>query len=817
MPVVTGTVAATTAAASSASAGAAVAASSASAGSSVAAGSASTGATVTAGSAHLSVADAAKQAEMIRKYASRFIKSAPVMTVVRESEIVDEFAAPIYAGLAALSTSGNSAAHQLPTAGPDVPLSGLPKVKGGLAVKENGLTALPVEKPETKALLENHYDRSTIKEQLAEGRDQIVVERNLREEKVVDTGDKRTAMCIIEERVIDRKYLEHGYLTDLISEVRHGNIPTIRQIYLAIIDLADLATFKVFRPLLANLKLEASKYRLRQLTADIEQKKLAPSIEDVDESRTLVDREVEKRSWWKTDHVTERIGHKDVVSAKRVEIATVNVKDCWTVGMDKDAVDGFMARRTELDKAFGDGQAIARLEKNLPPEAIAGINKYAMAWVKESLFTSTAEYTSDETFNRYGVDLGGFLGKRIETSDKKVTERVRTTISEYLSPSDEICLTDVNTNQQAMAKFATLQKTMSQAYDPVVVNSYVKPGEGVTFDDGWITYIPGGSIVNLGVKADLGCKLTGWDWFWAGVDVASIAVAVATFGTSTAMTSAGVAATKAMVKQTGKVALKNTGKMGLKAGKSAVGGMRGVKAGAKTGVKTIRGKVAIKNPSTAGAKAKPPVNISKSATTYKNTPKAGTWDGMPGDSVYHPEPKTVPANPQANPKCKTYTQILRENNMPNGVPYVKGHPDFRAAARATVEVPMIADRSVNMAKADSLLAQQVRNGKATVEIEECLQKMGVDVKNVTKGDISRMRKQFGLTWHEHQDMKTMQLLSKELHGSIPHSGGIAALKQEARDAAEAVARVAPESSVSPISAPSKTVTSTSPPPVSVNS
>ena len=136
-----------------------------------------------------------------------------------------------------------------------------------------------------------------------------------------------------------------------------------------------------------------------------------------------------------------------------------------------------------------------------------------------------------------------------------------------------------------------------------------------------------------------------------------------------------------------------------------------------------------------------------------------------------------------NPGGKTCEQILRENGL-DGVPYVKGHPDFGKATKATVKIDrMVLDRQANFAKADSLLAQQVRNGKATAEIEKCLQKMGVDIKNVSKGDISRMRKQFGLTWHEHQNMKTMQLLPKELHGSLPHSGGISALRQEATDAA----------------------------------
>ena len=728
----------------------------------VAAGSASADATVASvGGTHLSAAAATKQFDAIRELASAFIKSA-AMAVVRESEIVDEFAAPIYAGLA-MTMSPKSAV-------------------AGAAITKIGASGAS---PEAQALLTKCYPTPTVEEQLAEGRDQIVVERNLLEEKVVDTGDKPTVRCVIEERVIDRKYLEHGHLTDLISEVRHGNIPTIRQIYLAFIDLMDLATFEVFRPMLQKLELEPARYRLRELSANLERKPLVPTLEREEKSRELIDRKVDERSWYKTDHVTERAKHTDVETKKETEIVTMNVSDKVTTEMSKEDVDKLKAEKRALATnmtIFNENPRAATIR--IPPEKIAQDNRYSMAWMKKTVYQRTTEYTTDETFNRYGVDLGGFLGKKIEMSDKKVTEQAQTTYSEYSSPSGEISLSDVNTNQQAMAKFASLQQTRSVKLDPVVVNRYIEPSEGVAFEDGWITYVPLGSIVNLGIKKDLGCKLTGWDWFWAGFDAALVPAAIIAKASATAAVKASTKALpKAMIKQTGKVSFKNTGKMGLKAGRSAVGGIRGgVKAGAKNAVQT--GRVAINNPGASGAKAKPAVDISKPATTYKHTPKAGKWNGVPGDSVFHPDPKAVPANPLANPQSKTYTQILRENNMPNGVPYVKGHPDFSAAAKATVKIDrMVLDRQANFAKADSLLAQQVRNGKATAEIEKCLQKMGVDIKNVSKGDISRMRKQFGLTWHEHQNMKTMQLLPKELHGSLSHSGGISALRQEATDAA----------------------------------
>lgn len=794
------------------------------------------GATATTGGATLSSAAVEKQVDAIRQLATAFIKSAG-MKAVGDSEIVDEFAAPIYAGLAATPLG------PIPKSTPPIPGMPTPKTVGSFPelVEPNGDSAIDakkmpgdltrIEKPEVGALIDRCYDAPSIKDQLAAGHDKIVIDRNVLNEKVVVSGDKRTAMCLIEERVVDRKYLEYGNLTDLISEVRHGHIPTIRQLCLAIIDLTDLATFKVFRPLLARVKIEPATYRVRQLTADFERKTLESTLEREEKSSFKIDRNEEDRSWFKTNHVTEKIGHKDVASKTEMEIAVTNVTDLCTVDLDKGAIDGLMIRRSELTKSLADANAIARLENTLPSETIASINKTALAWVRENACSTTSEYSTVETFNRYGVDLDGLLGKKIEMSDKQVTESVQTSLREYLSPSDRICLDDINSCQQAIEKFASLQKTVSVDFDPAIVNQYVIPGEGVTFDDGWITYIPGGSIVNLGVKADLGAKITGMDIFWAAVDVAMIAIAIATWGTSTAITSASMAAgkaalkggakatvkasakaaaktsAKAVAKQSGRIALKNAGRAGAKSAK--IGGkasvaktttdaatkgatnkvvVKEVQAGAETAAKQS-GKVKIKNSGTAGTKAKPSVDVSEPDVTYKNIPRNnGEWTGTPGDSTWKPDPKAVPANTKANPSAKTNAQILEENNIKDGIKFKEGYPDFSNAAKEKVKVTnMTTDRAKNFAQADSQLAAKVRAGKADPELVQMLERKGVDPQNATKGDIARLRKKDGLTWHEHQDKQTMQLIPKELHGSISHKGGISALKHEEKLATQSTA------------------------------
>ncbi len=107
----------------------------------VAATGAATSASAASGGATVSAATAAKQADAIRRLASAFIKSAE-MKVVGESEIVDEFASPIYAGLAAVPTGPIPQAHgsSTPKAGgsmpelvatPTPPIPGMPRIKLG--------------------------------------------------------------------------------------------------------------------------------------------------------------------------------------------------------------------------------------------------------------------------------------------------------------------------------------------------------------------------------------------------------------------------------------------------------------------------------------------------------------------------------------------------------------------------------------------------------------------------------------------------------------------------------------------------------------
>jgi hypothetical protein len=168
-----------------------------------------------------------------------------------------------------------------------------------------------------------------------------------------------------------------------------------------------------------------------------------------------------------------------------------------------------------------------------------------------------------------------------------------------------------------------------------------------------------------------------------------------------------------------------------------------------------------------------------------------------------------PANPKANPKGKTNAQILKENNMKDGVKFKKGYPDFSDAAQEEVKIgKMTTTRAKNYAQADSKLAAKARAGKAGSEVEKGLKQMGVDPRKATKGDIKKYREKNGLTWHEHQDKQTMQLIPNELHGTIHHKGGISVLKQEGKTVAKSATSVATKSANSTTNAAGSTALTT---------
>ena len=89
-----------------------------------------------------------------------------------------------------------------------------------------------------------------------------------------------------------------------------------------------------------------------------------------------------------------------------------------------------------------------------------------------------------------------------------------------------------------------------------------------------------------------------------------------------------------------------------------------------------------------------------------------------------------------------------------------GYPDFSEVSKGEVEIDNFTTERYgaggNFDQADRKLAAQ----------------QGCSVEEVRQWRIDN-----NYTWHEMQDCKTMQKVLREVHGNIPHDGGISKLKK----------------------------------------
>lgn len=149
---------------------------------------------------------------------------------------------------------------------------------------------------------------------------------------------------------------------------------------------------------------------------------------------------------------------------------------------------------------------------------------------------------------------------------------------------------------------------------------------------------------------------------------------------------------------------------------------------------------------------------------YKNIPQnGGVWNGEAGNSKWMPNREDIPKQPYGNER--TWGEILDENGI-DGIEFKNGEPDFTPIAKGSVKIEEFTiDRDDNFFQADQNLAQlwsqENKNGKNDWSIS----------------DIRKYRKEKKLTWHERSDMQNMDLVPQEVHGNIPHTGGISKKKK----------------------------------------
>lgn len=128
----------------------------------------------------------------------------------------------------------------------------------------------------------------------------------------------------------------------------------------------------------------------------------------------------------------------------------------------------------------------------------------------------------------------------------------------------------------------------------------------------------------------------------------------------------------------------------------------------------------------------------------KRTPvNKGKWDNDRGESKFVSE----------KPDVKKY---LEEAEV-EGVEYRNAMPDFSPFTKGEVEIPnMTSNRRRNFATADEELAKEWSTSE----------------KKWTKEDVADWREDNNYTWHELNDVKTMQLVPSKINGTFTHFGGV---------------------------------------------
>ncbi|MFK4414739.1 NAD+--asparagine ADP-ribosyltransferase [Bacillus sp. RC251] len=186
----------------------------------------------------------------------------------------------------------------------------------------------------------------------------------------------------------------------------------------------------------------------------------------------------------------------------------------------------------------------------------------------------------------------------------------------------------------------------------------------------------------------------------------------------------------------------------------------------------IRGSGGTKGTGNREAEVPPAFKQEEFASTYesrfKQTPAETNsnvvFEGVRGESLCTLKPPPDP----------TLQKILNEAGI-NGIEYKNGVPDFSPVAKAQFEIEYMLGgtgkhgtkaRTINFKQADQKLAEQLNNSP------ELASKFGMTPGKIKAGDIADYREEYKLTWHELNDVKTIQLVPSEINGKFGHLGGV---------------------------------------------
>ena len=157
---------------------------------------------------------------------------------------------------------------------------------------------------------------------------------------------------------------------------------------------------------------------------------------------------------------------------------------------------------------------------------------------------------------------------------------------------------------------------------------------------------------------------------------------------------------------------------------------------------------------------------------------------MSGSYYWVPDGGHVFGSNKTNPKRMSAAQVMKRYGF-RGFEFKNGYPVFPAeAVVASVDLDwkLSASRKggINFKMADELFMRAGRNGVSPnllSIIEKYLSARGQYEGWFTSAEqVKSFRSAYKLTWHEHQNMKTLQLVHSEVHAMVAHEGGIANAK-----------------------------------------
>ncbi|RJG14927.1 HNH endonuclease [Paenibacillus thiaminolyticus] len=150
-------------------------------------------------------------------------------------------------------------------------------------------------------------------------------------------------------------------------------------------------------------------------------------------------------------------------------------------------------------------------------------------------------------------------------------------------------------------------------------------------------------------------------------------------------------------------------------------------------------------------------------TPAPENPRVG-FEGTRGESL-------CTLKPPPDPRLK---KILDEAGI-DGIQYKNAIPDLSPVANAEVEIEYMLGgkgtyggkaRRENFIQSDQKLAEQLNNSP------ELARQFGMESGRISAKDIKVYREKNKLTWHELNDVKTMQLVPTNINSTFGHLGGV---------------------------------------------